>query len=297
MGTIRYIDRKSGSFIKEFVPGEGMLKWLYNSSLGKATLHTLVKRKMLTMLGGWYMSSRFSKKKIDKFIAQYQIDLSNYKITDSKDYLNFNDFFFRKMQASMRPIGDGVVSPADGKVLAFKSIKDISSFFVKGSEFTIQTFLKNEELTKKYADGSMVIVRLAPTDYHRFHFPASGLISESKSIKGRYFSVSPMALKKSLEIFCQNYRTYSTLKTEDFGDIIISEVGATMVGSIIQTYQDNSQIQKGEEKGYFAFGGSTLVLFFEKGKVKLADDLIENTRKGYETAVFIGENIASKTTV
>ena len=199
MGSIRYIERKSGSLIKEFVPSEGMLKWLYNSSLGKATLHTLVKRKMLTMLGGWYMSSRLSKKKIDKFIAQYQIDLSNYKITDSKAYLNFNDFFFRKIQAEKRPIANGVVSPADGKVLAFQSIADISSFFVKGSEFTINSFLKNKELANKYADGSMLIVRLAPTDYHRFHFPASGHISKSEDIKGRYFSVSPMALKKSLE--------------------------------------------------------------------------------------------------
>tara|TARA_R110001583_G_scaffold54526_2_gene166788 strand:- start:1394 stop:2287 length:894 start_codon:yes stop_codon:yes gene_type:complete len=296
MGSIRYIERKSGSLIKEFVPSEGMLRWLYNSSLGKATLHTLVKRKMLTMLGGWYMSSRFSKKKIDKFITQYQIDLSNYKITDSKAYLNFNDFFFRKIQAEKRPIGNGIVSPADGKMLAFQSITDVSSFFVKGSEFTIESFLKNKNLANKYADGSMIIARLAPTDYHRFHFPASGHISESKDIKGRYFSVSPMALKKSLEIFCQNYRTYSTLKTDDFGDILISEVGATMVGSIIQTYQYNSQVEKGEEKGYFAFGGSTLVLFFEKGKVKLAADLIENTCKGYETSVFVGENIASKLT-
>ncbi|MGZ2368400.1 phosphatidylserine decarboxylase [Ancylomarina sp. YFZ004] len=297
MGSLQYIERKSGSLVKEFVPSEGMLRWLYNSSLGKVTLHTLVKRKMLTMLGGWYMSSRLSKKKIDKFIAQYQIDLSNYKITDSKAYLNFNDFFFRKIQAEKRPIGNGVVSPADGKLLAFQSITDASSFFVKGSEFTIKSFLKNKELAEKYADGSMLIARLAPTDYHRFHFPASGLISESKDIKGRYFSVSPMALKKSLEIFCQNYRAYSTLVTDDYGDILISEVGATMVGSIIQTYQDNSQIQKGEEKGYFAFGGSTLVLFFEKGKVKLADDLLENTLKGYETSVFMGENIASKATV
>jgi phosphatidylserine decarboxylase len=296
MGSIRYIERKSGSLIKEFVPSEGMLRWLYNSSLGKATLHTLVKRKMLTMLGGWYMSSRFSKKKIDKFIGQYQIDLSNYKITDSKAYLNFNDFFFRKIQPDKRPIGSGVVSPADGKMLAFGSITDVSSFFVKGSEFTIESFLKNKELADKYADGSMIIARLAPTDYHRFHFPASGHISETKDIKGRYFSVSPMALKKSLEIFCQNYRTYSTLNTNDFGDILISEVGATMVGSIIQTYQDNSQVEKGEEKGYFAFGGSTLVLFFEKGKIKMAADLIENTRKGYETSVFVGENIASKLT-
>ena len=293
MASIRYIERKSGNLVKEFVPSEGMLRWLYNSSLGKATLHTLVKRKMLTMLGGWYMSSRLSKKKIDKFIAQYQIDLSNYKISDSKAYLNFNDFFFRKIQPERRPLSEGVVSPADGKLLAFQSVKDTPSFFVKGSEFTVKSFLKNDPLANKYADGSMVIVRLAPTDYHRFHFPASGLVSESKDIKGRYFSVSPMALKKSLEIFCQNYRAYSMLETKDYGDILISEVGATMVGSIIQTYQDNSQVEKGEEKGYFAFGGSTLVLFFEKGKVKLANDLLENTRKGYETAVFMGENIAN----
>ena len=296
MGSIRYIERKSGSLIKEFVPSEGMLRWLYNSSLGKVTLNTLVKRKMLTRLGGWYMSSRFSKKKIDKFVLQYQIDLSNYKITDSKAYLNFNDFFFRKIQPEKRPIGNGVVSPADGKVLAFQSIADASSFFVKGSEFTIESFLKNKELANKYAEGSMLIARLAPTDYHRFHFPASGHISESKDIKGRYFSVSPMALKKSLEIFCQNYRTYSTLETKEYGDILISEVGATMVGSIIQTYEDNSQVEKGKEKGYFAFGGSTLVLFFEKGRVELAADILDNTRKGYETSVFVGENIASKLT-
>ncbi len=294
MGSIQYIERETGHLVKEFVPSEGMLKWLYNSSLGKVTLHTLVKRKMLSMLGGWYMSSRLSKKRIDKFITQYQIDLSNYKITDSKAYLNFNDFFFRKIQTDKRPIGEGVVSPADCKMLAFDSVRDVSSFFVKGSEFTIESFLRNEELANKYADGSMLIARLAPTDYHRFHFPADGQISESKSIKGRYFSVSPMALKKSLEIFCQNFRVYSSLKTEDFGDILVSEVGATMVGSIIQTYQDNSQIKKGEEKGYFAFGGSTLVLFFEKGKVKLSTDLLNNTKKGYETSVYMGETVADK---
>lgn len=294
MGSIQYIERKSGSLIKELVPSEGMLKWLYNSPLGKATLHILVKRKMLSMFGGWYMNCRFSKKKIDKFIAQYQVDISDCKITDSKKFINFNDFFFRKIQAEKRPIGNGVVSPADGKALAFQSIADVSSFFVKGSEFTVKSFLKNEALVNKYADGSVFIVRLAPTDYHRFHFPASGQISESKDIKGRYFSISPIALKKSVEIFCQNYRAYSTLQTKEYGDILLSEIGATMVGSIIQTYKDNSKVEKGDEKGYFAFGGSTLVLFFEKGKIKMADDLLENTRKGYETSVFVGENIASR---
>ncbi|MRT92519.1 phosphatidylserine decarboxylase [Ancylomarina sp. 16SWW S1-10-2] len=294
MGSIQYIERKSGSLINELVPSEGMLRWLYNSPLGKATLHILVKRKMLSMLGGWYMSSRLSKKKIDKFIAQYQVDISDCKITDSKAFRNFNDFFFRKIQAEKRPMANGIVSPADGKALAFQSLADVSSFYVKGSEFTVKSFLKNDALVDKYADGSVLIIRLAPTDYHRFHFPATGRISKSKDIKGRYFSISPIAIKKSVEIFCQNYRAYSTLETKEYGDILMSEIGATMVGSIIQTYKVNSEVEKGEEKGYFAFGGSTLVLFFEKGKIQMAADLLKNTRKGYETSVFVGENIASK---
>ncbi|HYQ56234.1 MAG TPA: phosphatidylserine decarboxylase, partial [Draconibacterium sp.] len=141
--------------------------------------------------------------------------------------------------------------------------------------------------------GEMAIVRLAPPDYHRFHFPASGTASKSIKINGHYFSVSPLALQKSLEIFCENKREYCTLSTEEYGDILIVDVGATMVGSIIQTYEANTQVKKGDEKGYFAFGGSTLVLLFEKGKITFDADLVENTKKGMETTVKVGENIAS----
>ncbi|MDE5416456.1 phosphatidylserine decarboxylase [Labilibaculum sp. DW002] len=294
MTSIKYIERISGEIVDELVPGEGILKWLYSSVLGKASLHLLVKRKIVSVVGGWFMNSRLSKPQIDKFIEKNQIDLSLYNISDSNAFKNFNEFFYRKIRMDKRPIADGVVSPADGKAIAFQSIKDIPSFFLKGSQFTVQSFLDNELLSEKYADGSMLIVRLAPADYHRFHFPASGLISESKEIKGRYFSVSPMALRESLEIFCRNLRVYSTLKTEDYGDVLISEVGATMVGSIIQTYTNNSEVKSGDEKGYFAFGGSTVVLFFEKNKMKFSDDLIKNTKGGFETAVQMGESIGNK---
>ncbi|WP_421919573.1 phosphatidylserine decarboxylase [Marinifilum sp.] len=294
MDYINYIERKSGEVKKEVVPGEGMLKWLYGSFFGKASLHVLVKRKVVSAVGGRFMNSRLSKGQIKRFVKKNGIDLSIYHETDSKSYRNFNDFFYRKIQETKRPIGDGIISPADGKILAFPNVKEVDSFFVKGSEFSVASFLKNNKLAEKYADGAMAIVRLAPADYHRYHFPASGSISESKRIKGKYFSVSPLALKKSLEIFCQNQRTYSVLQTEEYGDILISEVGATMVGSIIQTYKADSFIKKGSEKGYFAFGGSTVVLFFEKGKVRFDDDLIENTRNGYETAIKMGEDIAHK---
>jgi phosphatidylserine decarboxylase len=147
-------------------------------------------------------------------------------------------------------------------------------------------------LAKKYKDGAMAIVRLAPADYHRFHFPASGKVSASKAINGHYFSVSPLALQRSLKIFCENYREYCILESPTFGDILISDVGATMVGSIIQTYKANSEIEKGDEKGYFAFGGSTLVLLFEKGKADFDADLTSNTKKGFETTIRMGEQIA-----
>lgn len=291
MESIQYIERNSGDILEEHVPSKGMLKWLYSSLLGKASLHLLFKRKIFSALGGWYMNTRLSKKRIDNFILANKIDLSNYIISDSKLYKHFNDFFYRKIKAEIRPIANGIVSPADGKLLAFQTIKDVNSFFVKGSEFTVESFLHDKELADKYADGAMLIVRLAPADYHRFHFPADGKISKSKRIKGNYFSVSPLALRKNLEIFCQNHRVYSTLSTNNFGEILICEVGATLVGSIIQTTAENTHVKSGDEKGYFAFGGSTIVLLFEKGKVNLAQDLLDNTKNGLETSIMMGESI------
>jgi phosphatidylserine decarboxylase len=293
METIKYIDRASGETRNEKVPGEGMLKWLYSSATGKVALHLLVKRKMVSELGGWYMNSKLSAKRIPAFVKEHHINLEECQINDVSDFPTFNQFFCRKLKKEARPIGENIVSPADGKILAFQSINDVSSFFVKGSEFTLHSFLQDDKLANKYSGGSMAIFRLAPADYHRFHFPASGIVSASKAIKGHYFSVSPFALQSSLKIFCENYREYCIQETSEYGDILISDVGATMVGSIIQTYQANTEIKKGDEKGYFAFGGSTLVLLFEKGKVTFDEDLISNTKNGLETYIRMGENIAA----
>lgn len=291
MEEIKYIDRKTENVLTEDVPGEGMLNWLYTKPCGKLSLHALFKRKWFSALGGWYMDRKFSKNRVEKFIDQYNIDMSEYLVSDSKAFKNFNDFFVRKIKDDKRPIGDKIVSPADGKILAFESISDVNKFFVKGSEFTLNSYLQDEDLANNFEEGSMVIIRLAPVDYHRYHFPIDGLTSETVNIKGHYFSVSPLALRKSLEIFLQNKRTYCIVANPTYGNVLISEVGATMVGSILQTYKPG-EIKKGEEKGYFKFGGSTLVLLFEKGKVKIDQDLIENTKNGFETRILMGENIA-----
>jgi len=292
MEYIKYKERDTCNIITEQIPGERMLKWLYGSLVGKASLNILVKRKVFSALSGRFMNTRLSKGQIKKFIKKNHIDLSIYSESNVKSFKHFNDFFYRKIKKEQRPIQSQIVSPADGKILAFSNINKVDSFFVKGSEFSLDSFVKNKVIAEKYADGAMAIVRLAPTDYHRYHFPASGVISKTDLVKGKYFSVSPLALKKSLEIFCQNQRTKSVLETEEYGDILMSEVGATMVGSIIQTYKNNSFVEKGSEKGYFAFGGSTVCLFFEKGKIRFDDDILENTSKGYETSIRMGENIA-----
>ena len=294
MVKIRYIERKSGQIKYENVPSEGMLNWLYGSVSGNLTLSLLFKRKVISEQGGIYMNTRRSANRIPAFIKEHNIDLNEYEINTPEGFKTFNEFFYRKLKPGARPIGSGVISPADGKILVFPNLKDVPSFFVKDIEFNLESFLRLKEPAHKYADGAMAITRLAPPDYHRYHFPASGKASASVKIKGHYFSVSPLALKQSLKIFCENKREYCILQTPDYGDILIADVGATMVGSIIQTYTPNSEVQKGDEKGYFAFGGSTLVLLFEKGKIQFDNDLIENTQKRLETAVKMGETIAQR---
>jgi len=260
--------------------------------MGRLSLYALVKRKFFTAALGCLIDMKFSLKWVPGFIENHQLNTDEF-LKDPNDFTSFNDFFYRKLKSGCRPIEDGFVSPGDGKILAFEKMGHASKFFVKGNRFGIKDFLKDDRLAVKYRGGSMVIIRLAPSDYHRFHFPAAGKVGESKPIKGHYYSVSPMALKKSIKIFCQNKREYCTLNSPDMGDILVCEVGATMVGSILQTYKPGSFVEKGEEKGYFAFGGSTIVLLFEAGKVNIDEDLLQNTEQGYETKMSMGEKIGS----
>lgn len=292
MKTITYIERKSSQKKTENVPAERMLHWLYQTFSGKIALQALLKRKIISHLGGWFMNTSRSAKRIQAFVDEHKINLDEFRQSNISDYKTFNQFFYRSLKPGVRPVGKGIVSPADGKILVFPKLENTSSFFVKDNEFTIESFLQNKDMAEKYDSGSMAIIRLAPADYHRFHFPESGVVSGTKKINGAYFSVSPLALNQSLRIFCENKREYCFLSTKQYGEIAIIEVGATMVGSIVQTYA-SGKVTKGDEKGYFAFGGSTVVVLFEKNKINFDSDLVENTKNRYETTVLMGETIAN----
>ena len=143
METINYIDRASGEHKTELVPGEGMLKWLYSSATGKVALQILFKRKVVSTMGGWFMDSKLSAKRIPAFVEEHNINLAECQISDISGFPTFNQFFYRKLKPESRPVGAHLVSPADGKILAFQSINDVPKFFVKGSEFTIESFFYN----------------------------------------------------------------------------------------------------------------------------------------------------------
>ncbi len=287
---IKYVQRDSGEMKTEKVVGEKWLVWLYNNPLGRLSTWALVKRKFVSSWYGKMMDNPKSKEKIAPFISDYNIDMTLFK---EEDFANFNEFFVRKIKPAARPIAKGsevVISPADGKVLAWQNLSE-QNFLVKGYSFSLASYLQDKQLAEKFAGGSLLIFRLCPTDYHRYHFPVSGVIKKSKKIDGDYYSVSPIAIKKIVELFCLNKREYTLIKTQDFGEVLMSEIGATMVGSMVSTYPDAS-VDKGEEKGYFKFGGSSVLLLFEKDEIMIDKDLVENTKKGLETEVKMGEKIA-----
>lgn len=291
--NIKYIDRKSGEVFTETPPAEGLLKFLYDNPFGKTAILPIVKRKFLSEIYGRKMDSPSSIKNIQPFIDNLNIDMSESK-KSIEEFESFNDFFYRKLNPKARPIGEGIVSPGDGRMLAFSDLNSINSFFIKGREFKLSEFLQDKELAKKYEGGTLIILRLAPNDYHRFHFPFNGTPSPIKKIKGSYFSVSPYALASNFtKVFCENKREICTLNTQNKGDLLIIPIGATMVGSIIETYKPNEAINKGDEMGFFAFGGSTVVLLAESGKLTIDEDILVNTVNKMETFVKMGEQIGS----
>ena len=291
IAPVQYIERSTGEIKTEKIKGEGWMNWLYYNSVGQLSLDLLVKRKLVSEIYGRMMDKPSSAKKVGSFVSKYNIDLS---IAQKDTFNSFNDFFTRKLKPGARPVNPDptvVISPADGKLLVFDNINN-SNFFIKGNRFNISDFLNNIALAEKYKTGVLIVVRLAPPDYHRYHFPVDGKVLNEEKIEGSYFSVSPLALRKIARIFSENKREYTIISTPTFGEVIMAEVGATMVGSIIQTYK-KPEIQKGDEKGYFKFGGSTVILLFEKDKIIVDNDLLKHSANQIETTVKMGEQIAT----
>jgi phosphatidylserine decarboxylase len=288
---ITFYNRLTRRIETEAVYGEGFLRFTYESNLGALPLHALVKKAAFSRWYGRRMDAPASRAKIAPFLETYGVDVSEF--ADAQDsFRTFNEFFYRKLKPRARPIAPGendIVFPADGRHIVLPDIAACDDFFIKGTRFDLVTLLRDAALAERFASGSMLISRLCPVDYHRFHFPCAGTPASSYLINGPLYSVSPIALRKRPSIPWENKREITLLRTTKLGDVLLLEVGATCVGSIVQTFEPGSSIAKGDEKGYFRFGGSCVITIFEPGRIRFADDLIEHSKAGREVYARMGD--------
>jgi phosphatidylserine decarboxylase len=214
-----------------------------------------------------------------------------------ESFKTFNGFFYRKLTEEARPIasGEGIVNlPADGRHMAIPDLSQVDQVYVKGQGFELGKFLGSSELAERFSGGSVVISRLCPVDYHRFHSPVAGTLVEQREIDGSLFSVSPIALCRKVGYLWENKRVLTTIQTEAYGLVAFVAIGATCVGRIHMTRAKGTRVERGEELGYFAFGGSCVATVFEKGRVTLASDLIEHSSRETEVYAKMGDRLGTE---
>lgn len=288
---ITFFNRLTGRIETEAVYGEGFLRFTYENPLGTLPLNALVKRAFFSQWYGRRMDDPASRAKIAPFLTTYGVDTAEFAdLPDS--FRTFNEFFYRKLKPQARPIAAGtgdIVFPADGRHLVLPDIAACGDFFVKGVRFDLAELLNDAETARRFANGNMLISRLCPVDYHRFHFPCDGTPGTPRLINGPLYSVSPIALRKRPSILWENKREITVLRSPELGDVLLLEIGATCVGSIVQTFTPDAAIRKGAEKGCFRFGGSCCITIFEPGRIRFAGDLVEHSRAGREVYARMGD--------
>lgn len=269
-----------------------ILRFLYKTVIGRMLLKILVQPK-ISKIGGKVLSSRISKIIVPYYIRKHHIDMTDIDVPKG-GFTSFNDFFTRKRNMEMLDITRGhLISPCDG-FLTIKEITKDTSLWIKHTEYFLKDLLQDEQLAQKLEGGTAFIFRLTPSHYHRYCYAASGTICASKKIQGVLHCVRPVALS-TMPVFVQNSREYQVLDTECFGSMVQMEVGALLVGKIsnhIRALQD-AYVTAGEEKGYFEFGGSTIILFCEKEKIRI-NPALNASKHEIEIPVKMGEYIASK---
>ena len=272
--------------IKIDTDSKGSLHFLYDTVLGRCILKILT-LPVISKIVGAFMNSKLSIALINRFIIKNNIDMSDY---ENVKYKSYNDFFTRKILKDKRKIckaTNDFISPCDAKLAAYK-IDENLLFDIKGTKYSIFELLQNNELAHKYINGTLLIFRLSVDDYHRYCYIDNGFKENNLYIKGILHTVQPIALKK-YNIYKTNCREYTVLHTKNFGDVVQIEVGAMMVGKIKNLHEDYT-FKKGEEKGYFEFGGSTICLIINNN-ITIDQEIWDNTNMKYETYVKYGERI------
>ena len=261
----------------------------YGNPIGRSVVKVF-SMPVFSKAAGKFLDGKTSRVMIKKFVKKNDIDVNEF---EDKKYKSFNDFFTRKRkELKVKNEKNILVSPSDARLMALK-IDEKGIFNIKGADYNIGDLLDEDPVYKDYIGGDLLIFRLCKDDYHRYHYIDNGVQGKSVFIPGTLNTVRPIALRK-VKVFKRNAREYTILHTENFDDVIEVEVGAILVGKIVNLYHDDHKFKKGEEKGYFEFGGSTIVLMFKKDVIELDKDIVDNSIQDIETLVKVGTKIGIK---
>ena len=275
-----YIDLQ-GKKVSNITNQDKLLSFLYTNIFGRMLLKPLI-QPQVSKLAGRYLSSAHSKWLISKFIERNEINMDIY---EECDYSSFNDFFTRKIKPDCRPVPEDLevlISPCDCLATVYP-IQENTTFSIKNTEYTLRSLLRSPRLAKRFRGGYAYILRLTVEDYHRYLYSVSGKQSKNYHIDGTFHTVNPIA-NDYLPIYKENTREYTVIHSKEFGDVLQMEVGALLVGKI-SNHKQSTVVTRGEEKGFFEYGGSTIVALTQKGRVTPRSDLLTNSKNGYETKV------------
>ena len=276
---MKYFDLKTKT---EIVEDENKcLKFFYENLFGRIILKILT-TKFIANVVRIYQNSFLSKHKIKSFIKKNKINMDEYI---SENFKSFNSFFMRKIKDGKRPLENGLISPCDSKVSVYKINNDLS-LNIKNSIYTIDELIGED--ASDFQDGYCIVYRLCVDDYHHYIYPFDGIVLSSKLIKGKLHTVQPIALKKH-KVFSENTRIVTNVESNDYGKVAIIEVGAMLIGKIVN--EDVTEFKRGDEKGHFEFGGSTIIYLFKKDSISINQLFIDNTNNDIETIVKMGNSL------
>ena len=276
------------------VPGDDgqdrFLEWMYGTRPGRLLVKLMI-RPGVSRAAGWLLDRRVSALAVRPFIRKNHICMDDF---EQRRFRSFNDFFTRRVLPGKRPVDDApvhLIAPCDSKLTVY-DIRPDSRFRVKGTEYTLEGLLQSKELAETFLGGTLLLFRLTVGDYHRYTYIDSGFVTGSTRIPGVFHTVNPAAASRC-PIYRENTREYSLLESLRFGTVLQMEVGAAMVGRIVNA-PGSRNVRRGEEKGRFEFGGSTVIVLLQKGRAILDADLLHNTAQDAETVVRLGERIGIK---
>lgn len=281
---------RNGTIVEAASLQDSVLAGLYGHVPGRI-LARLLASPAVSELAGAFLDSGLSKALIPWFIRRYSIDMADY---ERKEYASYNDFFTRRLAKGARRLDacpEALVSPCDSRVTVYR-IDGECEFTIKHTRYTVQSLLRDHRLAARYAGGYVWVFRLCVEDYHRYIYVDDGRVSAPVRIPGVLHTVNPVA-NDHFPIYKENTREYCTIKSEHFGRLLQMEVGAMLVGEI-RNHDRGCRVRRGWEKGRFSFGGSTVILMTQKGAALPDPDILENSRRGWETKVRLGERVGGR---